>query len=87
MSKRILLFAPAAFNLPETTCMIEIAKGVANHDTGSKIFEIQFISDGGDFERLIQEEGFPLQRMKPRLILCHGKLGNTRDRREDSRKL
>jgi UDP:flavonoid glycosyltransferase YjiC (YdhE family) len=47
--------------------MIEIAKGVRNHDTASKTFEIQFISDGGDFERLIEEEGFLLQRMSPRL--------------------
>ena len=67
MTKRILLFAPAAFNLAETTRMIEIAKGVSNHDTASKTFAILFISDGGDFERLIDQEGFPLQRMSPRL--------------------
>ncbi|MGA3093671.1 MAG: hypothetical protein ABSD75_34240 [Terriglobales bacterium] len=67
MARRILLFAPAAFNLAETTRMLEIAKGVRNHDTASKTFEIQFISDGGDLERLIEEEGFLLQRMSPRL--------------------
>ena len=67
MTKRILLFAPAAFNLAETTRMIEIAKGVSNHDIASETFEIQFISDRGDFERLIEEGGFPLQRIKPRL--------------------
>jgi UDP:flavonoid glycosyltransferase YjiC (YdhE family) len=65
--KRILLFAPAAFNLAETTRMIEIAKGVVAHGTASKTFEIQFISDGGDFERLIEDEGFALHRMEPRL--------------------
>lgn len=65
--KRILLFAPAAFNLAETTRMIEIAKGVVAHDAASKTFEIQFISDGGDFERLIENEGFALHRMEPRL--------------------
>ncbi len=47
--------------------MVEIAKGVVRDDLASKTFDIQFISDGGDFERLIVEEGFPLQRMKPRL--------------------
>ena len=67
MPKRILLFAPAAFNLAETTRMIEIAKGVVAHDTASKTFEIQFISDGGDFERLIEDKGFALHRMEPRL--------------------
>lgn len=29
MAKKILLFAPMAFNLAETTRMIEIAKGIA----------------------------------------------------------
>ena len=67
MPKRILLFAPAAFNLAETTRMIEIAKGVVADETTRKTFEIQFISDGGDFERLIEEQGFALHRMEPRL--------------------
>ncbi|MGC2032310.1 MAG: nucleotide disphospho-sugar-binding domain-containing protein [Steroidobacteraceae bacterium] len=65
--KRKLVFAPAAFNLAETTRMIEIAKGILAHETASKMFEIHFISDGGDFERLIEEEGFALHRMQPRL--------------------
>ncbi len=30
MPKKILLFAPCAFNLAETTRMLEIAKGVAH---------------------------------------------------------
>lgn len=47
--------------------MIEIAKGIASHDAASKVFEIRFISDGGDFERLIEAEGFPIQRLEPRL--------------------
>ncbi len=67
MPKRILLFAPAAYNLAETTRMIEIAKGVIAHETAIKRFGIQFISDGGDFERLIEDEGFALHRMEPRL--------------------
>lgn len=67
MSKKILLFTPAAFNMAETTRMIEIAKGIRNSKGASQAFEIQFISDGGDMEHLIEEEGFPLKRMKPRL--------------------
>lgn len=66
-TKRRLIFAPAAFNLAETTRMIEIAKGIAAHETASKVFDISFISDGGDFERLIEAERFPLQRLEPRL--------------------
>ena len=67
MSKKFLLFAPAAFNLAETTRMIEIAKGIRRHSSANRAFDIQFISDGGDLEKLIEEEGFPLHRMEPRL--------------------
>lgn len=67
MPKRILLFAPAAFDLAETTRMLEIAKGLIHHEAASKVFEIQFMSDGGDFEHLIEEEGFSLKKMEPRL--------------------
>lgn len=67
MTKKTLLFAPAAFNLAETTRMLEIAKGVIQHETAKKIFDVQFISDGGMFENLIEEAGFPLKRMQPRL--------------------
>ena len=64
---RSLVFAPAAFNLAETTRMLEIAKGIRDHEAASKVFDISFISDGGDFESLIEEEGFPLKRLEPRL--------------------
>ena len=67
MSKRILLFAPAAFNLAETSRMVEIAKGIARHPKASQAFDIHFISDGGDFESLIEKHGFALTRMEPRL--------------------
>jgi UDP:flavonoid glycosyltransferase YjiC (YdhE family) len=67
MSKKLLLFAPVAFDLAETTRMIEIAKGVVHHSLASKVFDIQFISNGGDLEHLIEEEGFPLKRLEPRL--------------------
>ena len=65
--RRTLLFAPCAFNLAETSRMVEIAKGVAVHPDASRRFEIQFISDGGDFEELIERHGFALRRMAPRL--------------------
>lgn len=67
ISKKILLFAPAAFDLAETTRMIEIAKGITSHEIAKEKFEIRFISDGGDFEHLIEEQGFALHRMEPRL--------------------
>jgi UDP:flavonoid glycosyltransferase YjiC (YdhE family) len=67
MSKKILLFAPVAYNLAETTRALEIAKGIRNHEAACQVFDIQFISDGGNFEHLIEKEGFPLKRMEPRL--------------------
>jgi UDP:flavonoid glycosyltransferase YjiC (YdhE family) len=66
MAKKTLLFAPVTFDLAETTRMIEIAKGIVNHPFASKAFDIQFISNGGDLEHLIEEEGFPLKRLEPR---------------------
>ncbi len=47
--------------------MVEIAKAVERHPTAGSAFDIQFISDGGDFEGLIEKHGFPLTRMEPRL--------------------
>ena len=47
--------------------MVEIAKAVERHPKGSKAFDIHFISDGGDFEQLIERHGFSLTRMEPRL--------------------
>jgi UDP:flavonoid glycosyltransferase YjiC (YdhE family) len=67
MEKKIILFAPVTFDLAETTRMIEIAKGIVNHPLASQVFDIQFISNGGDLENLIEEEGFPLKRLGPRL--------------------
>ncbi len=67
MSKKLLLFAPVTFDLAETTRMLEIAKGIIRHPAASKAFDIQFISNGGDLEHLIEAEGFALQRLKPRL--------------------
>jgi len=67
MPKQILLFAPCAFNLAETTRMVEIAKAIARHPTVNEVFEIHFISDGGEFERLIENYRFSLTRLDPRL--------------------
>lgn len=67
MAKRTLLFAPCAFNLAETSRMVEIAKGVEADPAASATFDIHFISDGGEFEGMIERHGFPLTRLEPRL--------------------
>ena len=67
LSKKLLLFAPVTFDLAETTRMIEIARGITRHPAASKTFDIQFISNGGDLENLIEEAGFPLKKLEPRL--------------------
>jgi UDP:flavonoid glycosyltransferase YjiC (YdhE family) len=64
---KILLFAPAAYNLAETTRMLEIAKGVAGNDRAREVFQIQFASEGGRFEKLIEDQGFSLKRIEPRI--------------------
>jgi UDP:flavonoid glycosyltransferase YjiC (YdhE family) len=65
--RRTLLFAPAAYNLAETTRMLQIAKGVRDHERAGAVFEIHFVSEGGEFEQLIEDEGFPLERIEPRI--------------------
>ena len=65
--KKILLFAPCAFNLAETSRMVEIAKAVERHPEAAEAFDVHFISDGGEFESLIENHGFALTRMEPRL--------------------
>ena len=67
MPKKIILFAPCAFNLAETSRMVEIAKAIERHPAASQAFDIHFISDGGDFESMIEKHGFALTRMEPRL--------------------
>ncbi len=64
---RTLLFAPCAFNLAETSRMLEIALGVERDPVASRVFQSHFISDGGDFEALIEKHGFSMTRMDPRL--------------------
>jgi UDP:flavonoid glycosyltransferase YjiC (YdhE family) len=66
-TRRALLFAPCAYNLAETSRMIEIAKAVRAHPRASAAFDVRFISEGGAFERLIQENGFPVEKSEPRI--------------------
>uniref|UniRef100_A0A7V4LCF0 Glycosyltransferase n=1 Tax=Desulfobacca acetoxidans TaxID=60893 RepID=A0A7V4LCF0_9BACT len=58
---KTLVFAPAAYNLAETTRLVEIAGACREH------FRVVFFSYGGEFERLVSEAGFPLVRLQPRL--------------------
>ncbi len=58
---KTIIFSPAVYNLAETTRALEIAK-VCCH-----MFDILFISYGGNFENLIEEEGFKIERLKPKL--------------------
>jgi len=67
MPKQIFLFAPCAFNLAETTRMVEIAKAIVRHPMANGVFEIHFICDGGEFEHLIENHHFALTRLEPRL--------------------
>ena len=56
-----IAFFPATWNLAETTRTIQVAKACREE------FLISFASYGGQFEKLIEEEGFPLARLSPRL--------------------
>jgi UDP:flavonoid glycosyltransferase YjiC (YdhE family) len=67
MAARSLVFAACAYNLAETTRMLEIARAVRRENNSEHRFDAQFISDGGDFESLIENAGFPLKRLEPRM--------------------
>lgn len=58
---KTIVFAVAGYNLAETGRMIEIARAA------QKQFRVHFASYGGQFEKLIEEEGFPLTKLEPRL--------------------
>jgi hypothetical protein len=58
---RTIAFFPATWNLAETTRTIEVAKACREE------FDLSFASYGGQFEKLIENEGFPLTRLEPRL--------------------
>ncbi len=59
--RQTLVFAVAGYNLAETGRMLEIAKAARDS------FNVLFMSYGGRFEGLIEEAGFALKRMEPRL--------------------
>jgi hypothetical protein len=58
---KTLIFAVAGYNLAETGRMLEIAKACKGK------FEIIFASYGGQYEHFIEEAGFELKKMEPRL--------------------
>jgi len=58
---KAIAFFPATWNLAETTRTIEVAKACRG------LFDISFAGYGGQFEELIQNEGFRLVRLEPRL--------------------
>lgn len=55
-------FAPAFFNLSETTRMLHIALEVRRRGQ-----EVVFFSHGGHFEHLVEERGLPVVQIEPRL--------------------
>jgi len=58
---KTLVCAVAGYNLAETGRMIEIAREARKH------FRVIFASYGGQFEALIENAGFPLTKLEPRL--------------------
>ena len=58
---KTLIFAVAGYNLAETGRHIEIARACKG------VFNVVFLSYGGNFESLIEDEGFTLKKMEPRL--------------------
>ena len=58
---RTIIFAVAGYNLAETGRMLEIAGACRGK------FDILFLSYGGRYENLIEEQGFTLSKMEPRL--------------------
>ena len=64
---KTFVFAPACYNLAETTRMLEIAKAMARHPRMRETITIRFMSEGGEFEGLIRDEGFALDTIEPRV--------------------
>ncbi|HXV41454.1 MAG TPA: hypothetical protein VEC96_00195 [Anaerolineae bacterium] len=57
-----ILFTPFTANLAETTRAIVIARAIVGE------FDCRLASYGGAFERLIEETGFPLMLLEPRVM-------------------
>ena len=58
---KTLMFVPASWNLAETSRCVQIAKAVKND------YNIIFLSFGGQFEELISNENFIIEKLTPRL--------------------
>jgi len=58
---KLIIFSPTACNLAEVTRALEIAKPCQDS------FEIVFVSYGGEFENLIEKEGFVIRHLEPAL--------------------
>ena len=58
---KLIIFSPTACNLAEVTRALEIAKPCRDS------FEILFVSYGGEFENLIEKEGFVIRHLEPAL--------------------
>ena len=58
---KTIIFSVAGYNLAETGRMLEIAKACKDK------FNIIFISYGGKYEHYIEDTGFGLKKMEPRL--------------------
>ena len=58
---KLIIFSPTACNLAEITRALEIAKPCRDS------FEIVFVSYGGEFENLIEKEGFVIRHLEPAL--------------------
>jgi len=58
---KLIIFSPTACNLAEVTRALEIAKPCRDS------FEIVFVSYGGEFENLIEKEGFVIRHLEPAL--------------------
>jgi hypothetical protein len=56
-----IAFFPATYNLAETTRTIQVAKACRED------FNVSFAGHGGQFEELVEREGFSLTRLSPRL--------------------
>jgi len=57
----LIIFSPTACNLAEVTRALEIAKPCRDS------FEIIFVSYGGEFDNLIEKEGFVIRHLEPAL--------------------
>ncbi len=58
---KTLVFSPALYNLAEATRALELARACRG------LFDIRFVSYGGQFEHLVSEADYPIHRLEPQL--------------------